>query len=63
MRIIYILAALCAVLFVINFLTLICVTYTKQSERIIFGFKLASALTATFAVSFAFIATVLVVLG
>lgn len=44
-RITYILTIMFAVLFLINLATLIGVCYTKQSERVIFAFNLATALT------------------
>ncbi len=41
----YMLAIMFAVLFIINLATLFGVCYTKQSERVIFAFRLTTALT------------------
>lgn len=45
MRTTYILTVMFLVLFIINLLTLFGVSYTKQSERVIFISRLATALT------------------
>lgn len=63
LRIWLILTATLAVLFVINFTTFGITSCTKQSKRVIFGFRLASALTGAFTVLFAFISFVLLLRG